>query len=187
VFWKKEKNTERACRENPQHSGSTTVAEACSDEACSVPAAEADASHCPVSGTKGQRVDLITVKALLNASALRRLDGRSYRFCPAPECPVVYFDTAAGSIFRKEDLTVRVGQKEKGDSSLICYCFGFTLGNIRRDLATRGKTDIPALVRAEVKAGHCACEVKNPQGNCCLGNIAKATKAIEAEILAVSN
>jgi len=189
VFWKKEKKTtvERACRENPQHSGSTTVAEACSDEACSVPAAEADASHCPVSGTTGQKVDLITVKALLNASALRRLDGRSYRFCPAPECPVVYFDTAAGSIFRKEDLTVRVGQKEKGDPSLICYCFGFTLGNIRRDIATRVKTDIPALVRAEVKAGHCACEVKNPQGSCCLGNIAKATKAIEAEILAVSD
>jgi len=99
----------------------------------------------------------------------------------------VYFDTAAGSLFRKECLTVRVGQKEKGDSSLICYCFGFTLGNIRRDLATRGKTDILALVRAEVKAGHCACEVKNPQGSCCLGDIAKAIKAIEAEILAVSN
>jgi hypothetical protein len=123
MIWKKEKKTlaARTCCENPGHPDSTTVAQVCSNEACPIPAAEADAAHCPVSGTKGQKVDLITVKAFLNACALRRLDGRLYRFCSAPGCTVVYFDAVAGSIFRIEDLTVLVGQKEKGDSSLICY------------------------------------------------------------------
>ncbi len=31
----------------------------------------------------------------------------------------------------------------------------------------------PALL-AHVKANECACEVKNPAGRCCLGNVSKA-------------
>jgi hypothetical protein len=124
------------------------------------------------------RVDLITLKALLTGDALRRLDGITYRFCPEPECDVVYFDTRSDSVFRTTDLTVRVGVKAREDPVPLCYCFGYTLADIRQDLASRGTSDIPALITAEIKAGHCACEVKNPQGTCCLGNISQTIKNI---------
>lgn len=153
---------------------------------CPSDAKEADPALCPVSGTIGLNVDLITVKALLNSRGLSRLDGKAYRFCQAPDCDAVYFDNRAGSVFRKGDLVTRVGQKETEEPVPICYCFGYTVADVRRDLATRGKTDIPAIITAEVQAGHCACEVKNPQGSCCLGNVSKAVSTVQSEISAAS-
>ncbi len=157
--------------------------ETCSDEACAAPTSTTDTAKCPVSGTTALKVDLITLKALLNSAALRRLDGTQYRFCPSVDCDVVYFDNEASAIFQKNDLTVRVGQKETADPIPICYCFDFTVENIRRDLATQGRTEIPGFIAEEVKAGHCACEVKNPQWSCCLGNVAKAVKRVQAELV----
>lgn len=155
-------------------------ASSCPDGNCSVAMPDA-ANLCPSSQTIGSKVDLVTVKALVNGDALRRLDGKAYRFCPAPGCDVVYFDTAAHSIFRKCDVTVRVGQKETQDPIPVCYCFDFTVADLRRDFAARGKTEIPAIISAEIKAGHCACEVKNPQGSCCLGNVTAAARAFSQE------
>ena len=152
------------------------------EETCAVSEAEANPALCPSSGTVGSKVDLVTVKALLTGDALRRLDGSTYRFCPAPDCDVVYFDSGAESCFRKSDLTVRVGLKETEDPIPVCYCFGFAVADLRRELAERGKTDIPTIIAAEIKAGHCACEVKNPQGTCCLGNVSRAAKRLEAEL-----
>ena len=122
------------------------------------------------------------MKALLRSSALRRLEGTNYRFCAAPDCDVVYFDNATGSRFRKADLLVRVGQKESKDPILLCYCFEFTIADLRKDIIARGETDIPERITEEIRAGHCACEVKNPQGSCCLVDVRDAVKWLKAEI-----
>jgi Zinc binding domain len=146
-----------------------------------MPEADGNAALCPVSGTIGSRVDLITVKALLESEALRRLDGKVYRFCPAPDCDIVYFDNSANSIFRKPDLVVRVGQKESEEPVPICYCFGYTLADVRRDPASGERTEIPFIITREIRAGHCACEVKNPQGACCLGDVTRAIEKVRSE------
>ena len=143
-------------------------------ECCPALVDESDPKRCPVSGTIGTRVDLVTVKALLSMVALHRLEGKAYRFCPEPSCEVVYFDRGAGSVFEKQDLSVRVGLKESEDPIPVCYCFGFTVADLRNDVASQGETGIPASIAAEVRAGHCACEVKNPEGSCCLGNVSRA-------------
>jgi hypothetical protein len=153
-------------------------------ECCSASIGETDFKRCPVSGTTGTSVDLVTVKALLTATALRRLDGKAYRFCPKPSCDLVYFDRQAGSVFVKEDLSVRVGLKETEDPIPVCYCFAFTKADLRNDIANRGETDAPRWIAAEIRAGHCACEVKNPEGSCCLGNVSKAIKEIAAVLRA---
>ena len=149
----------------------------CSGDDCSMPEAdETEAALCPVSRTTGLTVELITVKALLKGAALRRLEGKSYRFCPERECRIVYFDRERGSIFDKDDLTVRVGQKETEDPVTLCYCFDYTM----TDLRAQGD-GVPATIAAEIKAGHCACEVKNPQGSCCLGNVTAAVRTLSQE------
>ena len=127
--------------------------------------AGSDSEICPVSGTVGSTVGLVTVKALLTGIALRRLDGRAYRFCSDPGCDVVYFDRDAGSVFGKSDLRVRVGLKESSDPIPICYCFDLSVSDLRSGV------HVAAMIGAEIQAGHCACEVKNPQGSCCLGNV----------------
>jgi hypothetical protein len=140
-----------------------------------------EATACPDSGTTGLHVGVITLKALLKGGALRRLEGQEYRFCADRDCDVVYFDRRTGSVFRKHDLTIRVGQKESEDPIPVCYCFDFTVADLRREIETEGKTRIPATISAEIEAGHCACEVRNPRGSCCLGEISKAIRAIRRD------
>lgn len=153
----------------------------CGDRSCSEAGAVTDPRRCPESQSVSPEVSLLTVKALLGKDALRRLDGSAYRFCGDPGCDVVYFDNAVESVFRRSDLRTRVGLKETEDPVPICYCFDVTLADVRQEIATRGTTEVPAMVAAEVQAGHCACEVRNPQGSCCLGNLSRAVKAIESE------
>ena len=157
--------------------GATAQADSCA-ESCSEEDARGFGARCPLSETAGLGVDRITLKALLKPEALRRLDGTNYQFCPAADCDVAYFDTESGSFFTKEDLTVRVGLKEREHPIPICYCFGYTLADVQSDIATHGHTNIPAIITAEIKAGHCACEVRNPRGTCCLGNVSAAIKTI---------
>lgn len=129
---------------------------------------------------------LVTVKALLTSEALRRLDGGAYRFCHEPDCDVVYYDNAAGSVFGKPDLTVRVGLKEREDPIPVCYCFGFSESDLRGDLALHGHSEIPATITREIQAGHCACEVKNPKGSCCLGDVSRALARLHAAELSTT-
>jgi hypothetical protein len=161
---------------------SAALVSLCPGEGCSVTAAEGDATQCPESRSSGLKVGLVTVKALLTPAALRRLEGTAYRFCSDPDCDVVYFDSAAGSVFRKDDLRTRVGVKETQDPVPVCYCFDITVADLGRDIQTLGTTAVPAMIAAQVRAGHCACEVRNPQGTCCLGSVSKAVKSFKSQI-----
>jgi hypothetical protein len=78
--------------------------------------------------------------------------------------------------FRREDLVVRVGAKETTDPIPICYCFGFTRQDIWDEIGSTEKSTVAERIMAEVEAGHCACEVKNPSGKCCLGDVTRAAK-----------
>ncbi len=147
--------------------------------ACSLP--QGRPGFCPACGSKGKSVSTLTVKSLVREHT-KVVTPATYSFCRSAECDVVYF--ADGIVFRKEDVKVRVGIKEKEDPIPLCYCFDHTSRDIRRDLEARGSTDIPARIKAEVQGGFCACEVKNPSGACCLGEI---TRAIQQAAVTVGN
>lgn len=137
-------------------------------------------SVCPHCGQKGKSVPLITLKHQLKPPLnLEERAGRFF-FDTNPVCPVVYFSSDGSHIFTRGDVRYRVGSKEKDPPHDICYCFGYTKEIIEEDLRKNGKTDIPKLISAEVKAGNCACEFKNPQGSCCLGNVQRAIRDIHA-------
>ena len=132
---------------------------------------------CPVSGTRSKRVDLLTVRSLVRHLPLG-MPATAYYFCESPECDVVYFPSNTHApVFRRSDLLVRVGAKEREDPIPVCYCFGFTRKEIEREVAQTGRSTIPERITAEVKAGNCACEVKSPSGKCCLGEIIRAVGA----------
>jgi hypothetical protein len=46
----------------------------------------------------------------------------------------------------------------------ICYCFGYRVSDLEKDLIAHGRSTIMAKVMAEKKAGRCQCPEKNPQG-----------------------
>ena len=134
---------------------------------CDAPAVAA----CPVNGTRSKQVDLLTVKSLVRQLPLGMPDTQYY-FCEAQDCEVVYFalDSQA-PIFRRGDLQVRVGVKATEDPIPVCYCFGLTRKDIWDETRNTGKSTAAQRIAAEVEAGRCASEMKNPSGKCCLGDI----------------
>jgi hypothetical protein len=132
---------------------------------------------CPVSGTRGKAVERQTVKALLTEHALRRVSASEHRFCPEPDCEVVYFD-AAGTVYTRADLRVPVWQKEPFGDRMVCYCFGENETSIRIEMEQFGRSDAVERVRRHIEAGRCACEIRNPRGACCLGDVMAAVKRV---------
>jgi len=105
-----------------------------------------------------------------------------FYFCRTTTCEVVYFRPEE-ALFRKEDLAVKVGLKEPNDPAApVCYCFGWTPEKIWAEVQATGKSTVVDQIKAQVKAGNCYCEVTNPQGSCCLGNVASTIQKELARI-----
>ncbi len=131
---------------------------------------------CPVNGARSKQVNTLTVKSLLRQLPLGMPDTQYY-FCEAHDCDVVYFalDSQA-PVFRCADLLVRVGAKATADPIPICYCFGFSKKDIEDEIRSTGKSTVAERITEEVEADRCACEVKNPSGKCCLGDVTRAVR-----------
>lgn len=128
----------------------------------------ADEYVCPNCGRLGRGVTLTSVQAHV-AISLRALGGGDYCFCVTAHCPVVYF-TTSGHCVRHDQLRERVFQKDVGDDVLVCYCFRHTAGDLRHGTPAE-RTALLADIVAGTQLGQCACELRNPQGRCCLGNV----------------
>ena len=135
---------------------------------------------CSQCGREGQPVDWTTVQALLKREALGMVNGSQYAFCETPHCPIVY-SAADGTQLTKEHVRVRVGLKETEDPVPVCYCFGVTERMIDEEVQQTGRSSASTRIRAEVKAGHCRCEVENPSGQCCLGDVIRVEKHAAAK------
>jgi hypothetical protein len=150
------------------------------EDCCAIPEAAAELELrrpglCPECGSRGKRVDLITPKSLLLPSALERLVPKdTYYFCAQPPCETVYF--SEGSRFGVDELKVPVFQKDRGQHVPVCYCFDWTRQRIGDEIARTGESSAASSITEHVQAGRCACEVNNPQGTCCLGNVTMIAK-----------
>lgn len=151
------------------------------DDCCAAAPAQTHSisqTTCPVCGGKGKSVDTQTVKAML-AVSLRGLASPVYRFCRTESCEIVYFGER-GEVYSEDDLRERVYQKHPGAVDVfVCYCFRHTPGSIQRELLLSGASSVVEQVNAGIQAGQCACEIRNPQGSCCLGNVTAALKRVQ--------
>lgn len=146
-----------------------------------------DLKSCSACGEKGKPVDRITVEHILNESLVREIQDTQYYFCRTSECDVVYFSNQTGQRFSKSDVRIRVGLKEKADPVSLCYCFGHTKASVREEIARTGRSAVAERIAAEIQAGRCECEIKNPSGSCCLGEVRQAVKALLKESLALAS
>ncbi len=126
--------------------------------------------QCPSCKQKGRPVEGQTVKSML-AVSLRAARVANYLFCRTRDCPVVYFTADGTQTFLTGDVRERVYQKEPdSDDVLVCYCFRHTLGEIRSASSELARAFVEDI-NAGIQAGQCACDLRNPQGSCCLGNV----------------
>ncbi len=134
-------------------------------------------SICKGCGNKGIPVEEITLKSLVKEpvlEAIENLDG--FYFCESPACEVVYFNNEQQVYLHKEDVKVRVGIKETENPIPVCYCFGWTQERIFEQIKQLGYSTAVKEIGAKVKAKECACDIKNPSGRCCLGNVYNVVK-----------
>ena len=123
--------------------------------------------RCPENGEQGYGVEWRTVAAVTMGPIPLR---REYWRCGAPDCEIIYF-AEDGHTLRATDLRFVAGSKSTSLDAVLCFCFL----HCRRDflLAPRQGREhaLFSRIATEVKAGNCACEVRNPTGRCCLGEI----------------
>ena len=127
-------------------------------------------SNCPECGKNGKPVEGQTVKAMLSVT-LREIKNTEYLFCKTETCSVVYFSTDGSQIFSKSEIRERVFQKEPAVQDVkVCYCFQHTVGVVQNSTADEQKM-ILDNINTGIQADQCACDLRNPQGSCCLGNV----------------
>lgn len=128
------------------------------------------AKACPECGKTGKPVQGQTVKSLL-AVTLRDVRDVEYLFCRTRTCPVVYFSPEGEQTFTVKEMRERVYQKEPdAEDVFVCYCFRHTVGDVRA-ASPEARAAIVDDINTGINAGQCACDLRNPQGSCCLGNV----------------
>jgi hypothetical protein len=130
---------------------------------------------CPSCGTIGRVVGDKTIQAILEPAQALSLLAVGRRFCGTPSCATVYYGDD-GRAITKDEIPIRVGLKEREDPIPLCYCFGFLVADVRREIAETGRCTISARIKAEVRAERCVCAIKNPSGACCLGEVNRAVE-----------
>lgn len=141
-----------------------------------------DVPTCPTTGQKTRPVGRPAVENLVRPDFASDLVSQPYYFCSGSDCDVVYVSALGDHIITKDMLNVRVGIKETEDPVPVCYCFGYKRKDIEDDIRVKGQTDIQRVITGRVRAGECRCEITNPSGGCCLGEVAKAIKRARSNI-----
>lgn len=137
---------------------------------------------CPTNQRIGEPVDTLTLTALL-AVPLTEIRDTSYGFCPDPACPTVYVSTDTAQCFAEGDVREKVYQKHPADDDVLgCYWFRHTRKRMHTELKQTGQSTVVAAITAGIQAGHWACDIRNPQGTCCLGNVRKIVRHLETEL-----
>lgn len=133
--------------------------------------------NCPICNATGKHVDTQTVKGVLSATLEILKPGNPYYYCKTLDCETVYFHEDGSQVISEEGLRVPVYHKHaNAPSTKICYCFEILIQDLEEDIAAfEGKKSV-GRINAGITAGQCACDIRNPEGVCCLGNVKRHIK-----------
>ena len=150
------------------------------DEGGTTVTIDKNGTACVACGMQGWPVKRQTILHHLRHEHLGRVSEEAFRFCPERNCEVVYYSNC-GTKFEANDLREPVGAKLIGDTRPICYCFGFAECDVRKQIRQTGHTTIATTISSLIREGMCACEIRNPSGRCCLGDLNQLIKRLTTE------
>jgi hypothetical protein len=137
-------------------------------------------TDCPECQSVGSKVGLITLVQHIKREFQKHIKRDSaYLFCRSKNCDVVYYSSSNDFVFEKQHLIVKVGQKEANGPVQVCYCFDYWVSDIEKEINETAKSTASQDIGQKIKAGLCACEIRNPQGSCCLGNVRAVEKQLK--------
>ncbi len=138
---------------------------------------------CKVCGKQAKSVQNVTLYHMLKRPTVNEIQDTTYFHCETLDCDVVYFSNETSQYFVQDQIRVSVGSKQHGSEKQLCYCFDYTAKDIEDEIEDTGRSLAAEDITVKVQAELCACEIKNPAGRCCLGQVRSAIKECLAKHL----
>ena len=136
--------------------------------------------ECPKCNQKAKGVLEKTLNNLLNKNTKEKIICLSgFYYCKTPSCEVVYFRD--NQILTQKNMNIIVGLKKDAQPATVCYCFDWTKEKIKNDINQNGKTTALEDIKNKMNTIGCSCEILNPSGGCCLGDVSQAIKDIKIQ------
>lgn len=129
---------------------------------------------CPECGSTCKSVGMPTLYHQVRFPENQALIAEAYYFCPSKTCSVGYF-SSMGCYIPKAWL--RSYQDLQNDA--LCYCFDIDAEQYLSALNAHRAEPIKNFVMQRTKAKECACEIRNPSGQCCLANFKALEKSVD--------
>ena len=165
-------------KEPQKESCCATTSDTCSTEShdCCSPQPKGKEA-CPLCGKAAKGVLVKTLEHLLSVNAKAKLASfEGFHYCKTPTCEAVYF--RGDEVLKQDALTVMVGLKGGANPATVCYCFEWTKEKIKAEIEATGKTTALEDIKAKMADPGCSCEILNPSGQCCLGDVGKVVREI---------
>ncbi|MBC8346214.1 MAG: hypothetical protein ISR82_05270 [Candidatus Marinimicrobia bacterium] len=134
---------------------------------------------CQTCGEKGKKVELATIRSLTRRDHPLYAELKSGFICTNPDDNTVYYSEENDIIIYHNDLVTSFHLKNPDDKQNLCYCFQHSRRAIKEDITKNGHSRIELSIREKVKQGACTCEVSNPKGKCCLGDVSGFVKNLQ--------
>ena len=131
---------------------------------CCSSSASSSKQACPQCGTLSKSISMKTLFHQLKFPEVLNVETGSYFYCAGESCSVGYF-SQAGLLIPKHQLRAFDELNHK-----LCYCFDVNVEVYRQALKNNTASEIKNFVIQKTKSGDCACEIRNPSGQCCLAS-----------------
>lgn len=132
-------------------------------ECCAGSSTKASIQSCPQCGTACKSVELLTLYHQIRFPENQAIVSGMYYFCPNKDCATAYFSNTGKNIPKQHLTTHQDLQNDK-----LCYCFDIDAADYQAALNSNQAEAIKNFVIEKTKSGECACEIRNPSGQCCL-------------------
>jgi len=120
--------------------------------------------HCPDCEQRCCKVSRVTLLHQVRWPDNQYIMQGDYFFCANKQCPTVYF--SVDQRMGKE----QVRAFQPNEQAMLCYCFAISEALYQSALNEGTASQIKHFVMQQTQAAHCACNIRNPSGRCCLVN-----------------
>jgi hypothetical protein len=103
-----------------------------------------------------------------------------WQFCRTPTCEVGYYASPDVAPITLDAMRTTPFLKSDEPGRLVCFCFEHTARDIIEDARAHPESTIKVAITEACRSGADDCERKNPEGRCCLGNVAAVIRDARA-------
>lgn len=127
---------------------------------------------CPECGSTCIKVCMATLFHQVRFPENQHIAADDYYFCSSTQCPIAYF-SVEGKIVPKQHLRTFL----EIQNGKLCYCFDIDAEQYLSALKVNRGGTIKNWVVQRTHSGDCACDIRNPSGQCCLARFKRLENA----------